>query len=86
MKGRPLDTSAEADRVRFERFRQMSSVEKSRLVAEMSLAVQRLRLAGLKKQFPDESRDDLILRMAVERLGEEKVREVWGRVPGEPRE
>lgn len=75
------DTSEAADRIQFEILRRMSPAERGQLMTEMTLAVQRLAFAGMRERHPDATDDEIWLRLAVERLGRETVRKVYGSAP-----
>ena len=75
----PLDdTSPDARRVQHERYASMSPAEKLRLMSELTLAANRLALAGLAARHPGESREQLLLRLARLRLGDDLVDRVYG--------
>ncbi len=80
---RPADTSERADEVQFELLRKMSSQQRAELFTSLTLAVQELAMAGLRLRFPDATEDELRMRMAVQRLGADTVRKVWGWSPPE---
>ena len=70
---RPADTSPEAWAKQFELYRRMTSVQKARLVREVTLAANAVALAGLRQRHPSANEDELLLRLAVLRLGEDLV-------------
>lgn len=78
MPARPEDTSAHADDVQFERLRAMSPQQRAEILTALTFAVQDLALAGLRLVHPDASDDELRLRLAARRLGDETVRRIWG--------
>ena len=82
--GRPADTSERADEVQFEILRRMTVQQRAELFTQMTLAVQELAMAGLRRQYPNATDDELRLRLAARRLGNDVVRKVWGWVPDEP--
>ncbi|HEV2669691.1 MAG TPA: hypothetical protein VGU74_01250 [Gemmatimonadales bacterium] len=67
------DTAAAADAVRFERYRRMSPAEKARRVVELTQTACMLALAGLRERHPGATEADLLLRLAVLRLGADTV-------------
>jgi hypothetical protein len=75
---RPLDTSAAADRMQFERLRAMSPEERGEILTSLTLAVQELAIAGLRQRYPEATEDELWLRLAVRRLGADVVQRVTG--------
>ncbi len=77
-------TSEDADRRRFERYRQMTPAEKLHMVAVMNHAVESWALAGLRRRYPDASQRELRLRLAARRYGRELVIKAFGWDPGEP--
>lgn len=72
------DTSADARRVQQQLYASMTAAEKLTRMSELTLAVSRLALAGLASRYPDESREELLLRLARLRLGDELVDRVYG--------
>lgn len=82
-KSQSLDTSEDADRLQFEMLRRMSVSEKARLMTQLTLSAQRLAFAGLRELYPRASDDELWLRLAARRLGNETVRKVYGWAPSE---
>lgn len=56
----------------------MTPAEKLRRMSELTLAVNRLALAGLATRYPGESRQQLLLRLARLRLGADLVDRVYG--------
>jgi hypothetical protein len=71
------DTSAEAERIQVERWRQMSSVEKARAVSDLSRAAQELALAGIRLRRPGASERECFLRLAVLNLGRDLACRVY---------
>jgi len=55
----------------------MTPEQKADLLTSLTFAVQELAMAGMRQRHPDESDDQLRLRLAAQRLGEETVRRVW---------
>lgn len=80
--GRPIDTSKRADQIQFDRFREMSMIEKAEILTALTQATEQLALAGLREQHPGASDRELRMRLAVRRLGAETVRRVWGWTDG----
>jgi hypothetical protein len=75
---RPADTTPEAWAKQFELYRRMTPAQKARLVREVTLAANALALAGLRQRHPDAGESELLLRLAVLRLGEELVARAYG--------
>ena len=80
-KGHPADTTAAADAVQFELLRAMTPMQRAEIFTGLTLAVQELAMAGLRLQFPSASDDELRLRLAARRLGNDLVRRIWGWSP-----
>lgn len=72
------DTSADARTVLRELYASMSAAEKLQRMSELTLAANQLALAGLAARYPGESRQQLLLRLARLRLGNELVDRVYG--------
>jgi len=82
---RPLDTAADVEALRFERYARMSPAEKAARVVELTQAACTLSLAGLRARHPHATEPDLLLRLAALRLGAETVRRAYGwRAPDVP--
>jgi len=82
--GRPADTSERADEVQFEILRRMTVQQRAEVFTQLTFAVQELAMAGLRNQYPSATDDELRLRLACRRLGNDVVRKVWGWAPDEP--
>lgn len=78
------DTSPEMTALHRDRIRAMTCAERAEAMRGLTLAVQRLAFAGMRERFPDDSDDEIWLRLAVNRLGADLVRKAYGRLPGEP--
>jgi len=74
----PADTTPEAWAKQFELYRRMSPAEKAAGVRAITLTVNTLALAGLRQQYPAASDAELMLRLAVRRLGEDMVARAYG--------
>jgi hypothetical protein len=77
---RPLsaDTSPDAEAVRFALYARMSPADKLARMAELTRSANALALAGLRRDYPDASDEELWLRLAVRRLGPELVARAYG--------
>ena len=64
--------------MRFAVLARMSPAEKAGRLAELTEAVCRWSLAGLRERHPADSEQELLLRLAVLRLGADTVRRVYG--------
>jgi len=74
----PADTTPDAWAKQFELYRRMSPAEKAAGVRAITLTVNTLALAGLRQQYPAASDAELMLRLAVRRLGEDMVARAYG--------
>lgn len=72
------DTSSDAAEKYYESLRQLGEAGRAELARQLTLAVQRLAFTGLRQRFPAVSDDEIWLRLAVERLGPDLVRDVYG--------
>jgi hypothetical protein len=75
---RPVDTAPEALERQFDLYRRMSPAEKAQLCRDASLAATAFAMAGLRQRHPDATERELLLRLAVMRLGAEVVERVYG--------
>lgn len=75
---RVTDTSPAAGAVQFELYRRMSFEEKARRVSDLTAGACQLALAGLRQRHPQASEQEVLLRLAVLRLGPETVARVYG--------
>jgi hypothetical protein len=75
---RPVDTAPEALERQFELYRRMSPAEKAQLCRDASLAATTFAMAGLRQRHPDATERELLLRLAVLRLGVDVVERVYG--------
>ena len=75
----PDDTSSDTRKVLRELYASMTPAEKLRRMSELTLAASQLALAGLAARHPQESRTELLLRLARLRLGDELVDRAYGR-------
>jgi hypothetical protein len=76
--GQADDTSADARAVLHELYASMTPGDKLGRMRELTLAANRLALAGLTTRHPGESRRELLLRLARLRLGDDLVDRVYG--------
>jgi hypothetical protein len=65
-------------RAQYRRYREMSPAEKLKLASELTVTANRFALAGLSQRFPTADRRELLLRLAVLRLGADTVARVYG--------
>lgn len=72
------DTSAEAERISVEIYRNMPSWKKVQLVEDANRTARQLALAGLRSRHPAESPSRLIRRLYGLTLGEELASRIYG--------
>jgi hypothetical protein len=72
------DTSPAARELISRRNREMSLQEKLERLRAITLAANRMALAGLRMRHPDRSEGELLLQLARVRLGDDLVRRVYG--------
>jgi hypothetical protein len=72
------DTSADVRTALRELYASMTPAKKLRRMSELTLAASHLALAGLAARHPQESRSELLLRLARLRLGDDLVDRVYG--------
>jgi hypothetical protein len=72
------DTTVDMEVVQSELYRRMTFEEKARRVTELTAGACQLALAGLRQRHPGASEQELLLRLAVLRLGPETVARVYG--------
>ena len=79
------DTSAEADAIRFERYARMTPAEKIVRMEDLTRAASMLALTGLRERYLQADERELLLRLAVLRLGADLVWRAYGwRAPEAP--
>lgn len=74
----PNDTASDADAVRFARYAGMSPAEQAARVVELTQTTAALALAGLRSRHPQAQEAELLLRLAVLRLGVDTVARAYG--------
>lgn len=74
------DTGAWADRMLFEQLRSLDPRETAERVHAACRMMDRLLLAGLRREHPDASEDELELRAAALKYGVELVERLTGRI------
>jgi len=72
------DTTHDADAVRFERYARMAPEEKAQRIVDLTQTACTLALAGLRARHPEAAEPELLLRLAVLRLGAETVAQAYG--------
>ena len=78
MAHRLSDTSPEAMEVLIDLYRRMTPAEKLQRVRDLTLAANQLALVGLRARHPGESEQELLLRLARIRLGDDLVAKAYG--------
>ena len=73
----PADTTPDAWAKQFELYRRMSPAEKARVFRDITLAANAFALAGLRQRHPAACEGELLLRLAVLRLGEDFVAQAY---------
>lgn len=81
-----VDTSADAEDVQVELWRALSPTEKGRLVSGLSLAADRMVLAGIAHRFPNAPPRECFLRLAIVKLGGDLARRVFPDIAALPDE
>lgn len=76
------DTSDDARTVLRDLYASMTPAEKLRRMSELTLAANQLALVGLAARYPGESRQELLLRLARLRLGNDLVDRAYGEDDG----
>ena len=72
------DTSPDARRVQLELYALMSVADRARRVSDLTAAANAWSLAGLRRRHPGATERELLLRLAVLRLGEAAVVRAYG--------
>jgi len=72
------DSAADAIAVQSDLYRQMTSDEKAHCLRNLCMSANTLALAGLRRRHPGATERELLLRLAVLRLGEEHVFQAYG--------
>jgi hypothetical protein len=75
------DSGPRIDEVELAAYRAMSPAEKMERVAALTEAAMQLAAAGIRLEHPSIDERELRLRLAVQRLGAETVRRVFGWSP-----
>ncbi|HUR27806.1 MAG TPA: hypothetical protein VM509_06445 [Planctomycetota bacterium] len=72
------DTDVAADRLQFEIYRSWSATEKLEAMTSLWRTARELSLAGLRLRHPRAPEEEIELREAALRLGDELARKVYG--------
>ncbi len=78
MRRASADTAPDADAIRFERYAHMSPADKAARVVDLTRAACLLALGGLRARHPAADERELLLRLAVLRLGAATVGRAYG--------
>jgi hypothetical protein len=71
------DTTRAAEDEQVRRWRGMSSIEKARLITDLSQAADAMALAGIRHRHPTASPRECFLRLAILKLGRELACRVY---------
>lgn len=71
------DTTAEIEQRQVDAWRQLSPLQRLRLVSDTTRAVTELALAGIRQRYPQASERECFLRLAAIRLGVDTVRRIY---------
>ena len=74
----PDDTSPEVLRRQFALYSTMTVAERARGVSQLTLFVNQLAMVGLRRRHPSAPENELFLRRAALRIGEELVERAYG--------
>jgi hypothetical protein len=74
----PNDTTKDAARLQLELLRAMTPEERFRRTSELTMMIQKVAFAGMKRRHPDASDDEIWLRLAIDRLGTDVVKKIYG--------
>lgn len=77
------DTTPEAERILFDRLRDLPIWRRAELVTAITRAAQEMTLAGLRVRYPDASPEELRLRLGALRLDRATMVRVYGWDPVE---
>jgi len=77
------DTSANAERVQFQIWREMPGWRKLELVAQMNETVRGLAILGLRQRFPNATSLEIKRHYAALALGEDLATRAYGGLPKE---
>jgi len=72
------DTHIDVDRIQFEIYRSWSTAEKLEVFSGLCRNARELSMIGLRMRHPSSSEEELFLREAALRLGEDLARKVYG--------
>jgi hypothetical protein len=72
------DTTVEIDKMMFDRYRKMTSVEKTQLVTQMNRMCALLAKADIRRRHPNASEWEVQLRFASRYLDRETMIQVYG--------
>jgi hypothetical protein len=74
------DTTFEAEQVQVRRWREMSTIDKARLITDLCQAADALALAGIRHCYPTASSRECFLRLAILKLGRDLAQRAYSEV------
>lgn len=80
-----LDTSPEAKRFYFRKLAELSASQRMAMMGRSSSLVRRMAEAGIRREHPGVSTDELRVRLAVRLYGREVAERLLGSVPQDAR-
>lgn len=72
------DTAADAQEVHIRLLSRRSPSERARRVRDLTVAASAFAIAGLRRRHPEADEQELLLRLAVLRLGSKLVEQAYG--------
>ena len=72
------DTSPEIDLIQLELFRQMTPSQRLSRFCELMDVVEGMQKAGIRRQFPNITDHEMLMRLALRRIGPEMTKQVYG--------
>jgi hypothetical protein len=73
-----VDTTPEVQAILNDRLRALSIADKARMVDELTTAVTQLSIAGIQRDHPNATDDDVRYHLALRRYSKELADEVYG--------
>ena len=72
------DTSSEAERIQLDLFRGMTPSQRLARFCELMDVVEGMQKAGIRRQYPHISDHEMLMRLALRRIGPELTKRVYG--------
>lgn len=72
------DTSPEAKRIQLDLIRRMTPSQRLTRFCELMDAVEGMQKAGIRRQHPNISDHEMLMRLALRRIGPELTKKVYG--------